>query len=98
MLGPDGTDRFALDGTNNVVAFSSLQDEDGSLTSGAYILNDPKDRLVVEFDMTASDLSAADALQAGEEATIRINTESGAVTVIRIQVPQSLAGESSVEL
>jgi flagellin-like protein len=98
VIGPDGTDRFALNGGNNIVSFTALQDEDGSLTTGAYILNDPKDRLVLSFDMTASDWDNADSLQPGEEATVRINTESGAVTVIRIQVPQSLAGANSVEL
>jgi flagellin FlaB len=37
-------------------------------------------------------------LEPGDTVTLRINTESGATSVIRIQVPQSLSGEESVEL
>ncbi len=98
LLGPDGTDRFTLDNSSvgTQVSFTALNDDDSSLSSGSYILNDPEDRLVVEIDVTA--LSANGALQSGEEATVRVNGESGAVSIVRLKVPESLAGESSVGL
>ncbi len=98
LLGPDGTDRFTLDNSSvgTQVSFTALNDDDSSLSSGSYILNDPEDRLVVEIDVTA--LSANGALQSGEEATVRVNGESGAVSIVRLKVPESLAGESSAGL
>ena len=97
FLGPDGTDRFVLDGSSGITSFTALNDDDGSLSSGSYILNDPEDRLVVSFDLTSGDFSG-DALQPGEEATARVNGESGAVSIVRLKVPESLAGESSAGL
>ena len=98
LIGPDGVDRFNGSSTANTLSYSSLKDDDGSMSSGAYILNSPDDRLVVTIDLTSSDLTNAGALEPGEEATLRVNTQSGATSVIRINVPQSLSGESSVEL
>jgi len=98
FLGPDGTERFVLDGSNGAVSFTNLKDDDTSLND-PYILNDPADRLVVGIDLTSADLSGSvDALQPGEEATVRVNGQSGAVSIIRLDVPQSLAGESSTDL
>ena len=37
-------------------------------------------------------------LESGDSMTLRVNTESGATSIIRVQVPQSLSGEESVEL
>ena len=96
IIGPQGTDRFNGSATSSILSFSSLKDDDGSLQANAQILNSPDDRLVVTIHMTA--LSSNGALQPGEEATLRINTQSGATSVIRINVPQSLSGENSVEL
>jgi flagellin-like protein len=95
IIGPDGADRF--NGSSSVLSYSSLKDDDGSLQDGAYILNSPDDRLVVTIDLTAGSLSNG-ALEPGEEMTMRINTQSGATSVIRVNVPQSLSGENSVEL
>jgi len=100
IVGPDGTDRFngtATSGSPPVLTFSSLKDDDSSLSTGAQILNSPDDRLVVTIDMEAASLTNG-ALDEGEEATLRVNTQSGATSVIRIKVPQSLAGETSVDL
>jgi archaellin len=108
LIGPDGTDRFsftndtAINTTAGENGVSVLQDDDDSLstTSSGYILNSRTDRLVVTLNMTglAQETFANGPLEPGETATIRINTESGATSVIRIQVPQSLSGEESVEL
>jgi flagellin FlaB len=114
LIGPDGTDRFPFtNGTavNRTGATGpndrtrALQDNDNSLDASAanpgIILNSRTDRLVVTLNFTAlaqSDDFVTEPLESGETATLRINTESGATSIIRIQVPQSLSGEESVEL
>jgi flagellin FlaB len=100
IVGPDGTDRFNgtdTAGSPAVLSYESLKDDDDSLATDAQILNSPDDRLVVTIDMEASSLNNGP-LSEGEEATLRINTQSGATSIIRVKVPQSLSGESSVEL
>jgi flagellin-like protein len=113
LVGPDGTDRFAFtNGTavNRTGAVGpddrtrALQDDDDSLNESrgnGLILNSRTDRLVVTLNMTAlaqNDAFVNGPLESGDTATLRINTESGATSIIRIQVPQSLSGEESVEL
>ena len=103
LIGPDGTDRFPFTNTTAVNQTIVLQDDDSSLstTSSGQILNSRTDRLVVTLNMTAlaqESTFSNGPLETGETATIRINTESGATSIIRIQVPQSLSGEESVEL
>ena len=113
MVAPNGTDRFAFT-NETVVNRSrstgpndrtrSLQDDDNSLDEdrpAGLILNSRTDRLVVTLDLIAMDNEDAfvnGALQPGDTVTLRVNTESGATSIIRIQVPQSLSGEESVEL
>ncbi|QGX94480.1 flagellin [Haloplanus rallus] len=113
LVGPNGTDRFAFT-NETVVNRSgatgpddrtrALQDDDDSLNESqgdGLILNSRTDRLVVSLNMTElaqNEMFAGGPLKVGETATIRINTESGATSIIRIQVPQSLSGEESVEL
>jgi len=112
FVGPDGTDRYAF--TNKTVVNKTdstgpndrttmLQDDDDSLNESrgnGLILNSRTDRLVVSLDLNASINSGFvnGPLEPGDTATLRINTESGATSIIRIQVPQSLSGEKSVEL
>ncbi|SDM17871.1 flagellin FlaB [Halogranum gelatinilyticum] len=101
FIGPKGVDRIALDASGTTPdSYSVLKDADGSLdgsTTGSYVLNDRSDRLTLSLDMDAFTNQNAD-LAPGEEATIRINTESGSTTIIRVKVPESLAGENAVEL
>jgi len=112
FVGPDGTDRYAF--TNKTVVNKTdstgpndrttmLQDDDDSLNESrgnGLILNSRTDRLVVSLDLNASINNGFvnGPLEPGDTATLRINTESGATSIIRIQVPQSLSGEKSVEL
>jgi flagellin-like protein len=100
FIGPGGTDRIAMDATGSgLQGFSEVQDEQESISStnsDTQILNDEADRLVIELDVSA--FSSNSNLRPGEEATIRINSQSGSTSVIRIQVPQSLSGESAVTL
>ena len=113
FVGPDGTDRFAFtnetvvnktDSTGPDDRTRTLQDNDDSLNESqgnGLILNSRTDRLVVSLDLNATvnnDAFVNGPLEPGDTATIRVNTESGATSIIRIQVPQSLSGEESVEL
>jgi flagellin-like protein len=113
LVGPNGTDRFAFTNetvVNRTTATGpddrtrALQDDDDSLNESqadGLILNSRTDRLVVSLDMTEiaqNDAFGGGPLEPGQSATIRVNTESGATSIIRVQVPQSLSGEESVEL
>jgi flagellin-like protein len=104
LIGPDGTDRFPFTNSTAVSDKRALQDDDTSINvsqGSGLILNSRTDRLVVTLNMTALAQNGTfvnGALEPGETATLRINTESGATSIIRIQVPQSLSGEKSVEL
>ena len=113
LVGPEGTDRFAFTNETAVNRSSAagpqdrtraLQDDDDSLNESrgnGLILNSRTDRLVVTLDLNATANTnpfVNGPLSAGETATIRVNTESGATSIIRIQVPQSLSGEQSVAL
>jgi len=113
LVAPNGTDRFAFTNGTAINRTSAtgpddrtraLQDDDDSLneTQGdGLVLNSRTDRLVVTINMTALDTNDGfvnGPLEASDTATLRINTESGATSIIRIQVPQSLSGENSVEL
>ncbi|MFB6101866.1 MAG: archaellin/type IV pilin N-terminal domain-containing protein [Haloplanus sp.] len=105
LIGPNGTDRFPFTNATAINQTTTLQDDDSSLTSSAtgseFILNSRTDRLVVTLNMTGLAQNSAfsnEPLEPGETATIRINTESGATSIIRIRVPQSLSGEESVQL
>ena len=113
FVGPDGTDRFAFtnesvvnktDSTGPDDRTRALQDNDNSLNESqgtGLILNSRTDRLVISLDLSETlnnDAFVNGPLEPGDTATIRVNTESGATSIIRIQVPQSLSGEQSVEL
>jgi flagellin-like protein len=105
LIGPAGTDRFPFTNGTAVHRTTVLQDDDTSLDSSSggsgLVLNSRTDRLVVTLNMTALAQSGAFSngpLEPGETATLRINTESGATSIIRVQVPQSLSGEESVAL
>jgi len=92
-IGPDGTDRFAL-GNSSSVTIESLEDDDSSLDNN--ILNSQTDRAVITVDL--SELNNNGNLEGGETATLRVTTESGSTSIIRLSVPQSLSGENAVEL
>jgi flagellin-like protein len=113
LIGPNGTDRFAFTNTTVINRSGAagpddrtraLQDDDNSLNESrgdGLILNSRTDRLVITINMVELDrieTFANGPLQAGETVTLRINTESGATSIIRIQVPQSLSGTQSAEL
>jgi flagellin-like protein len=113
LIAPNGSDRFSFQNTTAINRTGAagpddrtvdIQDDDTSLSEGngeGVILNSRTDRLVVTLNMTGLDTHDAfvnGPLEAGDTATLRINTQSGATSIIRIQVPQSLSGEKSVEV
>jgi len=79
-------------------AVSTVQDDDSSITT-SQVLNDPSDRATLEYDVTAIHNSAnGNGLGEGETATIRLNTQSGGTTTVRLVVPETLSGNSAVTL
>jgi flagellin-like protein len=95
FIGPSGVTRLVSPNASNpggksTFTVNSLKDADGSLP----VLNDPDDR----FELVLALGGTPPALNPGEEATVRITTESGATTIVRLQVPESLSGENAVTL
>ena len=81
---------------------STVQDDDTSI-SESQVLNDPADRATIFVD--ADDVIAdtdnnggGSGLEEGDTATIRINTQSGGTTELRVVVPETLSGDSAVGL
>jgi flagellin FlaA/flagellin FlaB len=97
-IGPDATDNLIHEdvaGSNDADFSSSpIKDADGSDPA----LNSPDDRFDVGFNMSSDGNFAANPLKPGEEATVEFVTQSGGQTEIILNVPQSLSGESAVEL
>lgn len=88
--GPDETKTLIYGDTANSQAFTV---EDVRSGGDAPVLTDQEDRYEIELDVSAID---SDALAEGEDAKIKITTRAGATTLVRITVPDSLAGETSV--
>jgi flagellin-like protein len=111
-IGPDGTANVLhnVEGTNStsqdVFNTTVIKDADSSVPT----VNDPDDRVTVKLDLDGDDnptgaddgldtnTPSIDALAEGDTATLTLTTKSGGSTEVRIQVPESLSGESAVEL
>lgn len=85
---------------------STVQDDDTSIAD-RQVLNDPSDRATIYVDIddlttdpTISDDNKNDetspptGLQAGETATIRLTTQSGGTTEIRLEAPETLSSDA----
>jgi flagellin-like protein len=96
FIGPSGAERFVLNADTRS-STAAIEDDDTSL-SGQNILNSPTDRAVVTFNLSQTDYTTVGKLSGGDTATVRLTTESGATTIVRLQVPTSLSGENAVEL
>ncbi|WP_424000830.1 archaellin/type IV pilin N-terminal domain-containing protein [Haloarcula salina] len=84
------------DGTS--FAVSGIQDDDSSISS-SQVLNDPSDRAAILFSAEQIRGSGnGDGLGEGETATIRLNTQSGGTSTVRLVVPETLSGNSAVSL
>ncbi|WP_424000832.1 archaellin/type IV pilin N-terminal domain-containing protein [Haloarcula salina] len=84
------------DGTSFGV--SDVQDDDSSISS-SQVLNDPSDRASIIFSAElVRGTGNGDGLGEGETATIRLNTQSGGTSTVRLVVPETLSGNSAVTL
>jgi len=90
----DDSDASNADGDN--FAVSTVQDDDSSITD-SQVLNDPSDRATLKYDVSSIH-SDSSGLGEGESATIRLNTQSGGTTTVRLVVPETLSGNSAVSL
>ncbi|WP_277554526.1 archaellin/type IV pilin N-terminal domain-containing protein [Halobaculum limi] len=96
-IGPDGT--FLLNHANASQSVddsfdtSEIKNVDGSPT----VLDDPDDRLSINFDLSSGS-DQPSVLEEGDEVTIKINTRAGSTTTIRFTVPESLGQQQGVEL
>jgi len=59
------------------------------------VLDDAEDRAIISIDLGGTGPAE---LNEGESATVHLTTASGGTTTVYISVPQSLSGESAVEL
>ena len=93
---------FSTDGTHSGSDFavSEVQDRGGDSLSdgGGAVLNDPADRAKIIIDVDNSNLIGSNGLEEGDTATIRVNTQSGGTTEVRLVVPETLSGSSAVTL
>jgi len=90
----DDSDASIADGDN--FAVSTVQDDDTSITD-SQVLNDPSDRATLQYDVSSIHTDGS-GLGEGESATIRLNTQSGGTTTVRLVVPETLSGNSAVTL
>jgi len=70
-------------------------DNDNSITE-SQVLNDPADRATLVFTLGGG--SEPSELAEGGGATLRLNTQSGGTTEIRLVVPETLSSDSAVSL
>ena len=76
----------------------SIQDEgETSIVGDSPTLDDPADRARVVLD-TGAIVSSSGGLSAGGTATVRLTTQSGGTTEVRLVVPESLSGQDVVSL
>jgi flagellin FlaA/flagellin FlaB len=78
-------------GSATVFSASAIKDADGSVP----VLNSPDDRVDLGVDLTQSGVGN---LSEGDSASLTLVTQSGGSTAVQLRAPQSLAGESAVEL
>ncbi|WP_313692660.1 archaellin/type IV pilin N-terminal domain-containing protein [Halorarum halobium] len=97
-VGPKGTytlTNASVDTGDGDFTTDIVKDSDDS----APVLNDPDDRVLMVFELSASgNADKPDYLQEGDEVTLKLNTKSGATTTIRFAVPDSLGNKQAVEL
>jgi len=96
-IGPSGTYRLTHEDsvntslTNDYFTVTAFKDADNSIP----VINDPDDRMTINFDV--SGFSGSE-LGEGESVEVEITTMSGATTSVRLNVPESLSGKTSVSL
>jgi flagellin-like protein len=99
------------DGTYNLVASTVTEpDADGKFRASRFkdadtshpVLNDLDDRVILSFDLGEDNVADtphfSNRLEQGESVEIRLSTKSGGQITLRILVPHSLSGKTSVSL
>jgi len=82
---------------------STIQDDDTSIST-SQVLNDPSDRATIYVDAddiiggNNDETNDGNGLSEGSTATIRVNTQSGGTTELRLVVPETLSSDSAVTL
>jgi len=97
----DLTFEESLGGTTSAGTFgvSEVQDDSGgSLGSTPPVLDDPADRATIHLDTSTIISSGDSGMDEGDTATVRLNTQSGGTTELRLVVPETLSGSSAVTL
>ncbi len=91
-IGPNKATTLVKGDSANDTQFnvSDIKDEDGSVP----VLNSQDDRFTVTLNV--DDISGKSGLYEGQTAELRLTTQYGAVTLYRVNVPQSLSQESAV--
>jgi len=88
-------------GTSTDFNVVEIQDEGGGSSidsaSDSAVLDDPADRATIVIS-TVSSGEVTDGFAEGDTATVRMNTQSGGTTEVRLVVPQTLSGSSAVTL
>jgi flagellin-like protein len=95
-LGPENSADLVYAGnadasSTTVFSASAIKDADDSVP----VLNSPDDRVDLGIDLSQSGVGN---LTEGESASLTLVTQSGGSTAVQLRAPQSLAGESAVEL
>jgi len=106
-VGPSGTYNLVnasvsaggADGNFGIIAFKDSDDSHP-------VLNDPDDRMVMVFDLGTDDVNTDDGdstyfgekIPEGASVNVKITTKSGATTTEQLTVPETLSGQSAVQL
>ena len=99
-VGSSGTfnllNESAVENPANEDTFSStpFKDADDSFP----VLSDSDDRIILTFEPGTSQGFGDEGLGEGESVEIRVTTESGSTSIIRLSAPDSLSGVSAVAL
>ncbi|MGZ0747948.1 archaellin/type IV pilin N-terminal domain-containing protein [Haloparvum sp. AD34] len=95
-IGPNGADTLTYDETD--LANSSSYFQIDAVRGTEPVAENSSDRFVLVIDLGAAAGDNPANLQTGQTASLRITTASGATTSIELRVPDSVSGESAVEL
>ncbi|MFB6235672.1 MAG: archaellin/type IV pilin N-terminal domain-containing protein [Halopenitus sp.] len=95
-IGPNGAETLTFDETDTVNATSYFRLD--AVRGTEPVAQNSSDRFVLVIGLGAADGDNPANLGTGESASLRITTASGATTSIEIRVPDSVSGESAVQL
>jgi len=96
-IGPNGAQALTYassDGAGADFLVSSVKDSDGSMP----VLNNPDDRFEIQIPLNQTGAGNLAPLGEGDTATLKLTTMSGATVEVQVQVPQSVSGQTAVEL